>query len=250
MKQTALSIMLLTGLMASGCGILEPKTTIDGKELRASEVVSYLTGKENAVKAEQSKAEARAKAEQRAARQEAESALADLNAVTAISDVQARQRLAEIKRTAQAKLDTSMDNLDLAAERTGNEAKEIAAQFDTATADLNAKAAQAQGVFAGVLNAAKNIPGASAVIGAAGGDAGLGGLFTLLLGGGGMAVLNARSKKREDAAWDESHKVATEYSEAKSASDQQAAMMAALIGRFDTNKNGKLDPSELAEVKA
>ena len=104
---------------------------------------------------------------------------------------------------------------------------------------MKAKADQAVGFWNGL----KSIPVVGQAIASTGAGDAINGLFGLLIGGTGVGYLSRRAKAREDAAWDESER------KAKESASQQQALTLALLGRFDANKDGKLDADELAKAR-
>ena len=238
MKRLAL---LFPILFLSGCGILEPKVTspISGKEVTSGQLAAEIAKADAAELQAQRDDERKATLEQRASQREASAAFAALNAERDQFEARYRAKADEITREAQVKLDASVDwftNATLAREE---QRKALASQVDLAAEQLKAKAEAAQSVFA----ALKGIPVVGQAINASGAGTAIDAVFGLLIGGAGMGYLAKRSKAREDAAWDESER------KAKEAASQQQALTLALLGRFDANKDGKLDTDELAKAR-
>jgi hypothetical protein len=233
--------LLAVVALVPGCGILEPKVTspISGKEVTSGQLAAEIAKADAAELQAQRNDERKATLEQRASQREASAAFAALNAERDQFEAKYRARADEITREAQVKLDASVDwftNATLAREE---QRKALASQFDLAAEQLKAKAEAAQGIFA----ALKGIPVVGQAIASSGAGGAIEAIFGTLVGGTGMAFLARRAKKREDEAWDESER------KAKEAASQQQALTLALLGRFDANKDGKLDADELAKAR-
>jgi hypothetical protein len=241
--------LTLAGLAATvgGCGIFEPTvpSPITGQPVNASQLVAEIGKAERDQAAFAIEAKAKAEAEQRAARSKAEAALADLAARNEITAAQAKAEAAQIARVAAEKIDTSLATFAAGASLRDATARSLADQFDNAGKILADKATQTNGL----ISALKSIPFVGQALATSGTGGAVDSLIPLLIGGAGMGVLAKRSKAREDAAWDEAEAKAKADAALKASSDQQAALMAALIGRFDTNKDGKLDAAEIAASK-
>jgi hypothetical protein len=233
--------LLIPVLFLSGCGILEPKVTspISGKEVTSGQLAAEIVTAEAEAKREQRDAERKATLEQRASQQEASAAFAALAAEREVAEAQWRARAAEIGRVAQSKLDSSVDAFTNGTLAREEQAKALASKFDLAAEQIKAKTEAAQGVFA----ALKSIPVVGQAISSSGAGDAINAVFGALIGGAGMGYLSRRAKAREDAAWDESER------KAKEAAAQSQALTLALLGRFDANKDGKLDADELAKAR-
>ena len=246
---------------AGGCSWMEPRipSPYSGKESSAGEIAAERTKLEAEEKSaaaaklaavteagEKAKAEAKRAAVRIALKAKtdaasAEADLADLEAASGAAVAQATRQIAAIGSGLDARLAAISESYDVAQQRISEE----------------------QQKRLGVLKFVSDNPVVRTAAASVGLDtSGVGSLGALLLGAGGIGWMNKRAKAREDKAWDEADAKAKleaaakdaawdeAQSKAVAAALQQQNLMLAMLGRFDTNKDGKLDSHELAAAAA
>lgn len=261
MKHLAIIVLLisLTTTMA-GCDSFEPKVPSprDGRPVNASQLQMEYLRIEQEKAAEDVAAKAKAEREQRAAKAAADAALADLDARAEIDAATAKAARANIIRDYGVKREAI--SAGYLADQTNRDAaaRSLDQMYQSAVDSINSANARNSGLLAAGIAQAKNIPVVGQAFQAFGLDQLIGTLAGALGIGGGAAVVLKRSKdkaikttkaeaeearKREHEAWDEATRLAKDE-----AARQQQQILLAVMARFDTNKNGRLDPDELAKV--